>query len=89
MIERAQKLEIMENAVNQLRDKLKARVVRVTQETLEDSMETVGFDDNKLLILRVFRCAFSKMLTTMLKDGRVPEASKSAIIRVPACGPLV
>lgn len=82
-------LNIMEDIVNQLADKLKTRLARVVKATLVKIMETVDTDRNKLSIREAFRRATGDAMMFMLEGDRVCEALKSTIIRVATSGPMV
>lgn len=82
LVERAQVLEVTEDADNQLTDMLKTRVTRVTEDSLVSVVETINNDRIKSLIWQAFRRVTLNLMTAMLEDNGVCKASEFAIIRL-------
>lgn len=78
----------MGDALNQLIDSLKARVVHVTKEAFAKSVETVDAVNNKSFVKNVFWRAVRAVMTTMLEDNGARDALESAVIRAETSGPM-
>lgn len=78
----------MDDAVIQLADKLEARLVRVTEETLVTNVKTVDANNNKSFTRGAFRRANREKMTQMLEVGGVCKAIESAMPCVATSSPM-
>lgn len=79
LVVQAEVLISKEDAVNQPMNKLKIRVLHVTEKTLVDIMKTVDSNYSWSSTRETFRRADQKMTTTMMEHNDVSEAFDSAI----------
>lgn len=88
-VSRSEVCHMMEDAINQLTDRLDALVMQITEKSMIGIMGNLEENHCMAFLCDSLREAIRSMLTSILNDEGVRDAFETAVIQLATSGPMV